>query len=170
MSVKELNKQAEEVLTNKSTEGAFPWVKCIITDIEEPVMVKRCSNAGCKGRIETGTCKKCSQSGAGVYQYLIKLEVMCYDDHKEKTTVVAVDKGGKSLFGMTAEQFHSLGAADRALAVKKITFKPVAMNASISYDVKWNTVSVFPFVFNIMDKAQARASPALKAYMLEMTA
>ena len=172
--VKQLLELAEHVKAQNIVEAEFIWVKGIITDVHEPaanssLIIHKCIQSNCKGKIVNNKCNKCGTTGPGKLQYLLKLQVMCYDDSNDKACVVVVNKGGKNLFGMSPEEFHELTPTARAEKINKVTFKPVAINASVTYDAAWNVTSIFPFDFKIMDKTQARASPAYAEYLRTMT-
>ena len=172
--VEQLKQLAEHVKAQQISKSEFIWVKGIITDIQESasgaqITTLKCDQPGCKGKVVSDKCGKCDHVGPGVWKYGIKLEIMCYDNAEHKTTVVVVDKGGKSLFGLTADQFHDLSPTARQTAINKVTFTPVSIHSSVTYDAGWDNTLIFPFQFQMMDKAQARASHAYNEYLRSMT-
>jgi hypothetical protein len=87
----------------------------------------------CRGNVEGGQCRQCRVFTPGVLNY--SFQVLIRDRENANSLYVNIsDRGGTSLFGMTAAAFNALAAAAREDAKARVVRVPVFGRMICAYD------------------------------------
>ena len=135
-------KKAMDTLAEKcdhdatSKDRLFTSARFVIDELPDEQVVKCKHHAEwnkCRGNIVRGQCRQCRVHTPGVLGYSFVVHIR--DEAQQRDALIAnvSDKGGASLFGMSAVQFNALPRAEKMLAIRRVRGAAVYGNMTVVY-------------------------------------
>jgi hypothetical protein len=90
------------------------------------------SDAGCRGIVSNGVCRKCRRDTARVVSYGIDIRIQDLANRRKQLVFKGSESAGESLFGMSAQQFSMLTPAQQADAVENVEGMPYSFGVQLS--------------------------------------
>ena len=121
---------------NNTDDKIFTKASFIIDTLPDEQIVKCKHHADwrlCRGNVESGRCRQCRSLTPGVLN--LSFQVLIRDKEQNNTLYVNVgDRGGASLFGMSAIAFNAMAPAAREAVKARVVGAPVFGRMICTYD------------------------------------
>ena len=135
-------KQAMDALAERcdhdatSKDRLFTSARFVIDELPDEQVVKCKHHAEwnkCRGNIVRGQCRQCRVHTPGVLGYSFVVRIR--DEAQQHDALIAnvSDKGGASLFGMSAVQFNALTHAEKRKQLQRLTGASAFVKVIVAY-------------------------------------
>ena len=135
-SVKRAMARLSEDLGSGTDDKLFSKACFVITTLPDEHLIKIKHHADwtkCRGNVEGGRCRQCRVFTPGVLNY--SFQVLIRDQVEDNTLYVNIgDRGGASLFGMSARAFNQMARAAQEEAKARVIGVPVFGRMICAYD------------------------------------